>query len=279
MENFEHSKWMGKNAQAKAAREFSWEQIARHTEGVYYELLNLQDAPRSTDQDAGCPLAHTLLKERPFQMGVHDGDPLVGRGLSILKLVKLAVASLGGDGVLTWMGNEFGQIDPVDMPRPGNGYNEDFCRIKYELAENSELKFKQMEMFEMYVNRLAKACKWLSHPEYKLLAQSEAEKVLVYARGGCIFVFNFHPVGHYQSYSFQVPKAVADVSGLRCVLDSDGAQFGGSAPTAAEEKKKRGLLAKSGDMLTVDIPPRTAFVFAALADEPFPEASQPWLGA
>jgi hypothetical protein len=273
LENFEHSKWMGKNAQAKAAREFSWEHIARSTQEVYYELLNLKEAPRSTDPDAGYPLAHSLLRERCFQMGVLDGDPLVARGFSILKLVKLLVASLGGDAVLTWMGNEFAQIDPIDMPRPANGFNDEYSRVKFELADNEGLKFKHMLAFEQYLNRLARACKWLSHPEHTVIAQSEEDKVLAYARGGCVFIFNFHPTGDYKHYSFEVPSALADSSALLRVLSTGDVEF--RWPPSASGVGKATNSGCAGRLI-VDLPPRTALVFAP---EPFRDAQEPWLGA
>jgi len=176
MENFEHSKWMGKNAQAKAAREFSWEQIGRQTQQIYYEQLNLDGAPRSTDSNAGYPLACPLLQEKCFNMGVLDPEPVVARGLSILKLCKLLVAALGGDAVMTWMGTEFAQIDPLDLPRLSNGFNDELSRVRYELADDTGLKFNRMLMFERCLNRVARACKWLTHSEHTVLVQNEGDK-------------------------------------------------------------------------------------------------------
>jgi hypothetical protein len=261
MENFKHSEWMGKNAQAKAAREFSWDYIAHQTQQIYYELLNFEGAPRSMDRNAGYPLASPLLQERCFNMGVVDGDPMVARGLSILKLLKLLVVSLGGDAALTWMGNEFAQIDPIDVPRPANGFNDEFCRIKYELADNSGLEFSHMERFEQRLNRTAESCKWLSHAEHSVILQNEEDKVLAYARGKCIFVFNFHPESEYTDYCLQVPSDVGKTSSLSCVLTTNDARF----DRAASYKLQKSL-AKHHNKLSVDLPPRTAFVFAPFID-------------
>merc|ERR1712048_30309 len=258
MENFEHSQWMGRNAQAKACREFGWGNIAHDTEQVYYELLNFDSAPRSNERDAGYPLANALLVEQCFSMGVMENHPLVTRGLSLLKLTKLLVASLGGNANLTWMGNEFGQIDPVDMPRPANGFNEEYSRIKYELADNAELKFKQLEAFEVELNHAAHSFRWLACPKHVVLAQTEEDKVIAYARGGCIFVFNFHPSREHKDYSILVPADVIEVDLLRCVLDTNNQRFGGTASTGESKTRRSGYIQAC-------LPPRTAMVFASVA--------------
>eukprot|EP00440_Ansanella_granifera_P029705 gb/GFBE01032266.1/.p1 GENE.gb/GFBE01032266.1/~~gb/GFBE01032266.1/.p1 ORF type:complete len:1114 (+),score=262.19 gb/GFBE01032266.1/:1-3342(+) len=263
LENFEHSRWMGKNAQLKAIREFSWEHIAKETEKVYYDLLNLQGAPRSNDKSAGCPLAHRLLVERCFDMKVNDCDPLVTRGLALLKLSKLLVASLSGDSLMTWMGTEFAQIDPVDMPRQANGFSDHVSRIKYELADNEELKFSQMEAFEASVNRAASDGKWLAQKEHKILVQSEEDKVLAYTRGSSLFVINLHPTNSYTDYKIEVPVGFCKSKKLRPVLNTDDARFGGSE---TGEPGVSVVEAKGQCIVTLgSLPIRTAFVFAAHA--------------
>lgn len=273
LENFEHSRWMGKNAQAKALREFSWEHIAKETEQVYYDLLNLQGAPRSNDKSAGCTLAHRLLAEKCFEMKVHDSDPLVTRGIALLKMMKLLVASLSGDAALTWMGSEFGQIDPVDMPRQANGFSDESSRVKYELADNGDLKFNQLEAFEAALNCAARDHQWLSDKEHKVLKQSEEDKVLAFARGSSVFVFNWHPTKCHSNYAIQVPASLSKGLQVLPVLSTDDARFGGLAgePGASVEPKGSTLTVKS-------LMPRTAFVFTsqvrreAAADSTLPGA-------
>jgi len=254
LENFEHARWMGEHACAKAIREFSWDHIAHETEEVYYKLINREGCPRSGDRNSGYPLAQPLLEEKKFSMGNEHNDPSVNRGLSILKMMKLLVLSLGGDAVMTWMGSEFAQIDGCDMPRNGNGHNDDLSRVKYELADNNVLRFSQMEAFEAAVNRTEAACKWLSAPGYKLIEQSEEKKVLAFARGGCVFVFNFNPVNKHSRYSIAVPKEIHNAAMLKCVLNTNDAKFGVPVAVGAAEIK--------GNTITVDLPPRTALVFA-----------------
>lgn len=157
---------------------------------------------------------------------------------------------------MTWMGNEFGQIDIIDMPRAGNGFNDEAARIKYELADNEDLKFNRMEAFEAHLNRTATEQKWFASPKHEVLAKSEEDKVIVYSRGSCIFAFNFHPSNEMVDYSIALPSAMA--APLRCVLDTGLQDFGGlSTAPAVWEASRAGL--------KVRIPPRVALVFA-LAD-------------
>jgi len=253
LENFEHSQWMGRNAQEKTMREFTWEYIANSTERVYYDLLNMQDAPRSNDTQSGYPMSSAMLKEVCFKMGKDDPDQQANRGIALLKMMKLLVASVGGDATMTWMGTEFGQIDPVDMPRPGNGFNEEFSRVKYELADNTDLKFCQVEAFEASLNNAAGSCRWNSAPKYDVLKVDEEAKTLAFKRGSCIFAFNFHTS---RTAEVEVPAAGGP---LVCVLDTDAKKFGGGA--AAE----RGGLPVKGDKATVRLAPRTACALAAKA--------------
>jgi len=244
LENFDHAKWMGRNAQAKAMREFGWEKIARDTENVYYELLNLHDAPRSNNTFAGYSMANALLRERCFNMSIADSDPSIARGLSILKVTKLLTASLFGRSVMTWMGNEFAQIDLADMPRLGNGFNDECSRVKYELADNEDLKFGRIAAFEARLNTLAARYKWLACPKHEMLMQCEEAKVLAYARGTCVFVFNLHPTKDLDNCAISIPAAL--VGGpLACVLNTDEVQFAGltSSPVViVADQKERGSL-------------------------------------
>jgi 1,4-alpha-glucan branching enzyme len=248
---------MGRNAQAKAIREFSWEHIARETEDVYYELLNLKNAPRTENIYGGYSLSNALLRERCFNMSIADGDSAVARGLSILKLTKLLVASLAGKAVMTWMGNEFAQIDTADMPRQGNGYSDECSRVKYELADNEDLKFRQMAAFEATLNTMAKRHNWLACSKHEMLTQCEESKLVAYARGTCLFVFNLHPTKDLHECAVSLPATLAG-SPLACVLNTDEAQFAGSANSLAviaAEQKQRGYL-------TMNLRSRSAVVLA-----------------
>jgi 1,4-alpha-glucan branching enzyme len=46
--------------------------------------------------------------------------PTIDRGLALLKLFRLLVATLAGDAYLNFIGNEFGHPEWLDFPRVGN---------------------------------------------------------------------------------------------------------------------------------------------------------------
>mmetsp|Transcript_126119 Transcript_126119/g.364984 ORF Transcript_126119/g.364984 Transcript_126119/m.364984 type:complete len:1445 (-) Transcript_126119:202-4536(-) len=252
-ENFDHCRWMGAHARDKALNEFNWAFIAQKTQTIYYQQLNLHSAPalRSRGPLLGAPLAAELLGPHRHCMGVLERSDLVERGIAMLKQIQLLTASLGSDGVLTWMGSEFGQIDSTDMPRPGNGERE--FSIAYDLASNKGLKFKHLEAFSLWVNRAEAMLRWLSVPTHKVLATDEERKVLAYSRGDCVFAFNFHPVDAAIDYEIKAPSLASD---LVVALDSEHARFGGPVGGAGCS----GGVVKGA--LVLSLPPRSAVVLA-----------------
>jgi hypothetical protein len=260
LENMEHAKWMGFNAQAKALREFSWENIAKQTEQVYYSLLGLDGAPRGLNANAGKPLAQVLLKEHCMEMMVQHGNPNVARGIALLKIWKLLTAAIG-DSLMTWMGSEFGQIDVVDMPRPGNGFNDECSRVKYELAENTDLKFSQLAVFETALNQVSQECKWASEKCHKVVLQSEEDKVLALTRGNSLFVLNLHPHKDYEDYVIQLPKGLAETLKTTPALATEDVRFGGSGASTGNR------LAPEKNSLLLALPPRSGFVFRCEASK------------
>ena len=43
-------------------------------------------------------------------------------------MIRLLTCSLGGEGYLNFMGNEFGHPEWIDFPREGNGWSYWHCR-------------------------------------------------------------------------------------------------------------------------------------------------------
>lgn len=56
--------------------------------------------------------------------------------MALHKMIRLLTISLGGDGYLNFMGNEFGHPEWIDFPREGNGWCYHHCRRRFDLAEN-----------------------------------------------------------------------------------------------------------------------------------------------
>ena len=48
---------------------------------------------------------------------------IVDRGIAMHKMIRMVTMALGGEGYLTFMGNEFGHPEWIDFPRLGNGWS------------------------------------------------------------------------------------------------------------------------------------------------------------
>lgn len=55
-------------------------------------------------------------KEMYFHMHVNDQNLVIDRGIALHKMLRLITISLGGEGYLTFIGNEFGHPEWVDFP-------------------------------------------------------------------------------------------------------------------------------------------------------------------
>jgi len=256
-ENFEHAKWMGKRAKEKALSEFNWSEIARQTERVYSEQLCLHGAPIWRSRTSGCPLATQLLLPHKDDLGVLVDSPFLLRGLSLLKMIRLITTSLGTSALLTWMGSEFGHLEPIDMPRPANQFSSYKARISYDSADNKALRYKHLQMFDMFVNVMAMALQWFMHPTGPILVQDNDRKLIAFERASCLFVFNFHPTESCQDYSITSSDRPFP-SDLMCVLDTSEERFGGSAAPQTRINASSGTVKAS-------LAPRTAVVLAPAA--------------
>ncbi|MEP0713916.1 MAG: alpha-amylase family glycosyl hydrolase, partial [Algoriphagus sp.] len=99
---------------------------------LWHQLTNRPQAERSIgyaeshDQAlvGDQTLAFRLMKEQMyFSMSVLQQNLAVDRGVALHKLIRLITLTLGGEGYLNFIGNEFGHPDWVDFPRAGNDWS------------------------------------------------------------------------------------------------------------------------------------------------------------
>ncbi len=146
----------------------------------------------------------------------------IDRGMALHKMLRLLTMSLGGEGYLTFMGNEFGHPEWIDFPREGNGWSHHYCRRQWSLAENQDLKFHYLLDFEKGMVALAKKLKVFKGRDNQLWLDNET-KTLVYQKGKGLFAFNFHPTNSYDGFFLPVQEA----GKYQVVLSSDDFCFGG----------------------------------------------------
>ena len=116
----------------------------------------------------------------------------VDRGVALHKIIRLLTMTLGGDGYLNFMGNEFGHPEWIDFPREGNGWSYHYCRRQWSLADDGNLRYGCLQSFDRDAVKLCKQLKTLAGKDSQLWVDNE-KKLLVYRKGNGIFAYNLHP--------------------------------------------------------------------------------------
>ncbi|MBP1582291.1 MAG: alpha amylase C-terminal domain-containing protein [Oscillospiraceae bacterium] len=147
---------------------------------------------------------------------------VIERGMALHKMIRLLTMSIGGEGYLTFMGNEFGHPEWIDFPREGNGWSYHYCRRQWSLAENGFLRYQFLNNFEQAMIDMARKNR-LFTGKIKMLHIDHERKVMAYQRGSSTFLLNFHPSESYAD--FFVP--MGETGDFEVQLSSDSAAFGG----------------------------------------------------
>lgn len=162
-------------------------------------------------------------------MSKSSNDPTVERGMALHKMIRLITMSLGGEGYLNFMGNEFGHPEWIDFPREGNNWSYFYCRRQWHLADDSSLKYGYLQEFDKCAVSLIKDNKLFTKKSKHIFIDNN-KKVLTCQRGNIIFAFNFHPTESYSDYWLTLPKE----GKYRVVLTTDDEKFGGFGRTSTE---------------------------------------------
>ena len=162
-------------------------------------------------------------KEMYFHMAKDQQNLIVDRGIALHKMIRLFTISLGGEGWLNFMGNEFGHPEWIDFPRLGNDWSYQHARRQWTLVEKDYLKYHWLSDFDREMIKLVKKNNiMLAMPPW-LMQADEAAKTLVFERNNLIFVFNWHTSNAIPGYEIQV-KQTGD---YKVILSSDDKAFGG----------------------------------------------------
>ena len=162
-------------------------------------------------------------KEMYFHMKVNDTNLVIDRGIALHKLLRLFTISLGGEGYLTFIGNEFGHPEWVDFPRLGNNWSHQYARRQWSLADNEQLKYKYLGRFDKAMIKVVYENNILSSPNAINLHMDTANKVIIYEKNHLIFIFNFSTGNSVFGYQFYAPQKGT----YRIILNSDSQEFGG----------------------------------------------------
>ncbi|KAJ9193916.1 CAZyme family GH13 [Paecilomyces variotii] len=186
--------------------------------------------------------------------------PIIERGMSLHKLIRLVTHGLGGEGYLNFEGNEFGHPEWLDFPREGNGNSFWYARRQLNLTEDPLLRYRFLNEFDRAMQLTEEKYGWLHSPQAYVSLKNETDKVLVFERAGLLWIFNFHPTNSFTDYRVGVETAGT----YRIVLDSDDTEFGGFGRNQKETRFFTTDLPWNGrkNFVQVYIPTRTALVLA-----------------
>ena len=149
------------------------------------------------------------------------------RAIELHKIIRLYTMSLGGNGYLNFMGNEFGHPEWIDFPREGNGWSYKYCRRQWSLVDNQNLKYEWLNDFDTAMINLAKERKLLDDPYAVSLWIDAERKIITFSRGKLLFLFNFH--NSYSETQFFLHAHTVGEGKYRVILSTDEERFGGSA--------------------------------------------------
>ncbi|MCI6639462.1 MAG: alpha amylase C-terminal domain-containing protein [Pygmaiobacter massiliensis] len=194
-------------------------------------------------------------KEMYWGMEKRQQNLVIDRGMALHKMIRLVTMSLGGEGYLNFMGNEFGHPEWIDFPREGNNWSYHHCRRQWSLVDDKTLKFEWLNEFDRKMVQLANSTSLLTGKAHSLWVGQE-EKVLIYEKKGLLFAFNFHPTRSFEGYFVPAPAG-----SWKPVLTTDAACFGGQG-RIAEEMIYQAKEAPKGYGFELYLPSRTAVVLA-----------------
>ncbi len=179
------------------------------------------------------------------------------RGVALHKMIRLATLASSGSGYLNFMGNEFGHPEWIDFPRAENGNSYAHARRQWSLADDKGLFFYCLKEFDAKIVNLVKENNLLSYVP-RFLTSNDNNKLLVFERGGLIFIFNFHASEPLVDYPIIVPPGQ-----YKALLNSDSVAYGGF-DRITEDQDYPVFNDKLGNEIVqrirVYLPPRTAIV-------------------
>jgi len=169
-------------------------------------------------------LAFRLMdKEMYFSMSKNTTNPIIDRGIALLKLIRMFTLSLGGEAYLNFMGNEFGHPEWIDFPREGNNWSYKHAQRLWSLSRRDDLKYKALNNFDKAMLEFSSQNYILNAFPPQQLWVDEWHKIIVFERNKLIFIFNFHMEISPVDYAIPLPFE----GSYTLLFNSDNSKFGG----------------------------------------------------
>lgn len=233
---------------------------------IWFQLTNRRPQEKhiayaeSHDQAlvGGKTLAFELMdKDMYYHMSVLFKNDVVSRGLALHKIIRLLTFTLGGEGYLNFMGNEFGHPEWIDFPRAGNDNSYHHARRQWSLVDDDLLLYKGLNRFDRAMQRLDDECRLLSGDTEQLFMY-EKKQVMAYRKGKAVIVVNLNPTQSFTDLRIPVPQA----KDYRLLLNTDSKEFEGQGiiEDGAHYPWQQKTYGPYGQSIQVYVPARSAIV-------------------
>ena len=230
-----------------------------HMGELYWQLINRRDNEKNIAYAESHDQA--LVGDKTIAFWLMDADMYTGmsvfqqnlnvdRGIALHKLIRFITASLGGEGYMNFMGNEFGHPEWIDFPRAENGWSHQYARRQWSLPDTDHLKYKYLEAFDRAMIEFLKKNKVLETSEEYKLAEDNSRGILAFKKADLYFLFNF---GGESIPDYQID--MKEKKNYKIVFSSDDEEFGGFN----RPDKKHKYSSKKGN-LHIYLPNRTLLV-------------------
>lgn len=201
-------------------------------------------------------LAFRLMDQDMYwHMKADDNHPVIDRGIALHKIIRLLTSCIGGEGYLTFMGNEFGHPEWLDFPREGNDWSYHYCRRQWSLVDNPELKYQFLNNFDKALIHVLGESNMLAAPQAQQLCCHGGDHLIAFERANHIGIINLHPTQSYTDYHISVPSA----GEYEVILNSDDPSFGGHNRLNSSINI-HSIAGEHGPVLSLYLPCRTALV-------------------
>ena len=250
----------------KLLKDYSYDQWDMHK--LWYEMTTR----RPKEKNIGYCESHdqALVGDKTLIFRMADAEMYTGmnkdyhslavdNAIDFHKLIRFSTITLASDGYLNFMGNEFGHPEWIDFPREGNGWSYKYARRQWSLSENGFLKYEWLENFDRAMLKFVRKYRVLSKPQAVNLWIDQEKKLLAFAKGDLLYLFNFST--NHSETNFFLHCYPTGAGRYRAVFSSDDKEFGGQERISKDyiyhsaENDPRGL------GFEVYIPCRTAVVF------------------
>ena len=165
---------------------------------------------------------HMADKEMYWHMNKGSQNMLIDRAIALHKMIRLSTITMGAEGYLNFMGNEFGHPEWIDFPREGNGWSFKHCRRQWSLADADYLRYYDLNEFDKAMIHFVSE-EGLMGVEPTQLWIDQRKKLVAFKKKNFVFIFNFHPTDSYPG--LEIP--IHEDGKFKVVLDTDEERFGG----------------------------------------------------